>query len=240
MTRCLAVSSRGGMHKAQHEPCQDACLGIEYPSWSLVTVCDGVGSKSRARFGAKQATLAARDGLRYWARFPLVSTSALSRIIRGSWEARISAEIPEQCATTCLVAAASSEGNLIVGGLGDGIAAIIRFDGTVEQTTVRGQAFINNTIALGAPHQLGDWHWLEARRMFDGDIVLLASDGLADDLSERKIPEFARWIVDEFGGLPTRLRTTRLRCELQQPGAVMNADDKSVAMLWRANKATNQ
>lgn len=52
-----------------------------------------------------------------------------------------------------------------------------------------GTDFANETLALGVPHRLRDW-WIEQLPPHPRRIVVIASDGIADDLRPDRLGGF--------------------------------------------------
>jgi serine/threonine protein phosphatase PrpC len=122
---------------------------------------------------------------------------------------------PIDCATTCLVACVSANGRLSVIGLGDGIALIKKTDGQLITIIDRSTEFSNQTKALGQPHKLDDWKVCNLDFFEPGMQVLLATDGIADDLEPGKLSELIPWLTKEFGLLPPLKRTSSLHKTLR-------------------------
>jgi serine/threonine protein phosphatase PrpC len=235
----FGASVRGPHHSTLHEPNQDAWSGKMYKTYALITVCDGLGSRKNSKIGAAKACKAVTQAVHAWMKCSNVPIQTLLRLVKLFWEMNISPLNPSECATTCLFAVLISDNRLIIGGLGDGIAAIRHSDGQVIKAVDRGEAFLNHTLALGDPHKLDDWKLIDFKEYQPGDIVMLASDGIADDLVDERIPDLMNWLVKEYGSMAPKERTSALRKELINWPTSSHQDDKTIALLYYTNGDTN-
>jgi serine/threonine protein phosphatase PrpC len=231
----FGVSVRGPRHAYLKEPNQDAWSGRSGQNYSLIVVCDGLGSRSNSDIGAKAACRAVKEAVRYWVKIPDASTHHLLRLVKLFWEMRISPLDTKSCATTCLFACGFPSGRLIVACLGDGIAVVKCSTGSLIKVVERGENFLNHTLALGDYHKLDDWKLLDMPQFSIGDCVLLATDGIADDLIAEQIPQFVDWLISEFSFRNSRERYYALRKALIEWPTPKHQDDKSLALLFRTN-----
>lgn len=230
----FGASVRGPLHQSLGLPNQDAWLGHTTARGAMIAVCDGLGSRPMAKLGAIQACLAARDAINSWNQLPNRSASTLPRLIRAFWEMRTAPAEPDQCATTCLFAAATRQGRLIIGGLGDGLA-LLRFpDGNTRRLIERGSSFTNQTLGLGVPHKLSDWVLDVVPVAEPHTAVVLATDGIADDLVEDRMSGFANWLCERFLPMPPSARYRAIEKELRNWPTPSHQDDKTVAVLTHA------
>ena len=236
----FGASVRGPRHLRMKEPNQDAWLGKSYKNYAIITVCDGLGSRSNSKKGAQTACRAVRQAFKTWVKCSDVTVQHLLRLIKLLWEMEISPSTSRDCATTCLFACMTDDNRLIIGGLGDGIAIVKRYDGTVMKVIERGEAFLNHTIALGDPHKLEDWKYLDILESHPGDIILLATDGIADDLIEERIPDLTEWLIKEYGSMPPKDRSQALRKAIHNWPTPSHQDDKTIAILYRVDGGDKQ
>jgi serine/threonine protein phosphatase PrpC len=229
----FGISTRGPKHIYLKEPNQDAWSGRTARSYSLIVVCDGLGSRRESKKGARAACKAVQEAVRSWVKIPNAPIHYLLRLVKLFWEMRISPLNPKDCATTCLFACAFTSGRLIVACLGDGIAAMKSSDGSLLKVVDRGENFLNHTLALGDHHKLEDWKVLDVPEFRTGDCVLLATDGIADDLIDERIPEFVDWLTAEFGSLHPQDRYYALRKTIVEWPTPLHQDDKTLALLFK-------
>jgi len=147
------------------------------------------------------------------------------------WELKLVDLDLSEHATTCIATCITNSGRLVIVGLGDGIALVRFSDGSLSQIISRDTDFSNRTIALGTPHHLSDWKTFEVEKIALGTTVLLATDGISDDLMPEKYPEFIEWIMQKFGYLNPAERKKGLRKALLAWPTPLHQDDKSLAVL---------
>jgi len=222
----------GPQHVQSKIPNQDAWYGQKKRNSVFITVCDGMGSRPNASEGSQAACKAVREAIRIWEKYPNAPTDYLLRFIKFIWEMKIAPLNPIDCSTTCLVACVSANGRLSVVGLGDGMALIRKPDGQLITIIDRSTDFSNQTKALGQPHKLGDWKVCNLDFFEPGMIVLLATDGIADDLEPGKLSELIPWLTKEFGLLPPLNRTSSLHKTLRDWPTPFHQDDKTLALLY--------
>lgn len=196
-----------------------------------LAVCDGLGSRPQARDGARAAARAARLAVRHWGAASQATPGQLIRLIELLWRLEVSPHDSQACATTCLVAAVQTRGGcsrVTVAALGDGLAAY-RENGTVTTVGGRGDGYANQTVALGTPHHMDAW----ATRTWETEAsfsLMLATDGVADDLQPAALPAFLDWL-DGLGRRAPRARGPTLRRALERWPVPGHSDDKTIAVL---------
>lgn len=227
----FGVSVRGPNHVRAQEKNQDAWLGSKTRSFAMIVVCDGLGSRPQSGMGARVACQAVNEAIRIWNKTPNASVSNLPKLIKLIWEMRLTGLNQVDFATTCIFACVTSSGRLIVAGLGDGIALIRSKDGSVNQVIGRETGFSNQTIALGSPHQLSDWKTFEIEQLTEGTTLLLATDGIADDLLPEKYSHFVEWLESDFSYMDPIKRKKKLRRALLDWPTPLHQDDKTLTVI---------
>jgi len=153
------------------------------------------------------------------------------------WELKVAPNDPAECSATCWLGLRLENGRLLVIGLGDGLALIRLPNGEVRSLGRAPGEFLNRTLSLGQAHRLPDWQVLEIERAEPDTIIVLATDGVADDLRSDRLGDWALSLVQDHGGQPAGERR-RLRQALQQWPTPGHNDDKTVAVLWQPEDAT--
>ena len=217
----------GPSHRAESKPNEDKWLGARGSFGTLVVVSDGMGSRREAQRGAEMACRAVLAAVRAWHRSRSHGIDSLLRQIESTWLQLIAPSQARDCAATCLFALAHSEGHLYVAGLGDGLAMIC---GPNSHELVVGRdmhGFVNET------HALGESRYWAARTVPQepGSVVILATDGVADDLIDDRLGDFARWLMNKFASLAPVRRWQALRKELINWPIPHHLDDKTLAVL---------
>ncbi|RDV36432.1 protein phosphatase 2C domain-containing protein [Bradymonadaceae bacterium TMQ3] len=230
MNRVVASSVRGPSHVRAGEPCQDAWLAVVDKRASLAVVCDGMGSRSQSREGSRAATLAARDAWRLWRRSPVGTIEDFIRLVEAAWRLRLGRVEAKNASTTCLIYAEDGHGRAALVQLGDGLIARRLPDGEVEVHPTRSEGF-GLTLALGTPHTLADWSFAFTEPVAPGDIFLLATDGVSEDLEPDRLGDLATWVVDDLGPLPRP--GVALARELRNWPVPHHQDDKTLLVMWK-------
>ena len=228
----FGATVRGPRNKRAATENQDSWIRARGAYGHVIVVCDGLGSRAASALGAQMACAAVRRAVGLW---PGIDSGAdpllLIRLVELLWRLSVSPRPLSECATTCMFALRENGGRFVLAGLGDGLAAM-RTEGT-SVTTFGGRRdsdFTDETVALGVPHQLEDW-WVATPAPASRNAVVLATDGVADDLHPPQIGGFVEWIVTEVGGLPSAARCRVLRRELTNWPVPHHTDDKTVAAL---------
>ena len=224
------ASVRGPRNQREGRANQDVWVKASGAFGHLIGVCDGVGSRRNADLGARAACRALRHAANHW---PGGSASAkhLVRLIEILWRLELKSHDAADCACTCTFALRASDGGLLLAGLGDGLAMLREGDEQLATFGGRGSGvFGNDTLALGAPHRIDDW-WIAMRPPAVGRVVVLATDGVADDLEEDRKGAFVDWLSSEVCELAPAARWRRLCSELRQWPVPSHGDDKTIAVM---------
>lgn len=226
------ASVRGPLHKKEGTPNEDAWHRGEGSFGKLVAVCDGMGSRSQARLGARAACLATREAVARWDKTCAAPLPYLVHLIELFWRLLIHPCSPSDAATTCLLALARPNGEWIVGGIGDGLAAVKTADAPVSVIIGdRREGFCNETVALGASPGMAAWQLAVVPPTQERRMAVLATDGVADDLIPEKLGDFCLWLADSFADLDPGDRWRRLVRELAAWPTPGHQDDKTLAVL---------
>lgn len=229
IVQTFGASVRGPRNQAEGRANQDAWTKASGAFGHLLGVCDGVGSRNEADVGAQAACRALRQAARHWRGG--VSEVHLVRLIETLWRLGIKQRKPSDCACTCMFALREPDGRLLLAGLGDGLAMIRHGGSDLMSFGGRGAgAFGNDTLALGAPHRIEDW-WIASDPPRPGRTVVLATDGVADDLEPARKGALVDWLSGEVGRLPAAARWRRLCRELREWPVPHHVDDKTIAVM---------
>lgn len=223
----FGASVAGPAHRALRKPNEDQWLGASGAFGSLVVVSDGLGSKDRARHGARKACIATLRAVRAWHKDGAGSLDDLIARIEPLWLEEIAPFDRSDCAATCLLALAHHDGRTYMATLGDGMA-VVRTRGAIERVEhPRASRFSNETQSLASG---GVW----AKRCFECaeiDIAVLASDGVSDDLRPDRLADFVAWLKDEIAAFQPVARWRSLQRELNEWPTPRHLDDKTIAVL---------
>lgn len=228
----FGASVKGPLHRSEGRPNEDAWEGIWGKFGTAIVVSDGMGSKPNARIGAQMACKAVKDALRYWGRVADAPPAVLLRLVHLIWGLQILPAGEEDSAATCLFAVVIPSGELLVAKLGDGIAAICEADGKVIVLGDERSGFTNQTTGLGVARSTKEWSIVTRPSLSPGAAVLLASDGIADDLRGDRLGDFTNFLIDHFGSMEPSQRWRSLCQELRNWPTPKHVDDKTLALLW--------
>lgn len=216
----------GPRHRYRREPNQDAWAPLRGRYFRGVVVADGLGSSSHGSRGARFACRATQIALKTWTRTgaPL---ETLGPLIETTWTDLLGDTTARDAQTTCLFGALSPDGYVVLGQVGDGLVAVATESDLVASTPSR-HGFGNETHALG-----GETGWRMERVPFpDSAALLLATDGVADDLSPHTTGDFVRHVIGDYGPLPRTTRWRRLAADLHAWPVPCHLDDKTIAALY--------
>lgn len=231
----MGASVQGPQHRKEKKPNQDAWLGRLARDSVLAVVCDGMGSRKHSAMGSRAACRAVADAVRHWASIPEAPPDLLLRLIHALWNVRVHQTGRDECATTCLFATVTKDKRLVLAQLGDGLVMLKTPHGitALESPSDR---FGNTTTGLGVAKDIREWRVHVEPRITGESVIMLATDGVADDLLPEKRADFINFLVAHYGGLPTVNRSRAIAKSLREWPTPRHLDDKTVAVLW--NDAT--
>jgi len=229
----FGASVRGRSHIQQSRPNEDAWMGMSGAFGTAIVISDGMGSKPNARIGAQMACRAVRDALKPWAKSENAPVATLLRLVHLFWGLRVLPQKEEDSAATCIFVAVLPSGEVTIAQLGDGIAAIRNADGSLEILQGERQGFTNQTTGLGIAKTTKDWTVITKPALSPNAAILLATDGIADDLVTDRIGDFIHTLVTEFGSMAPTDRRHALHQDLRNWATPNHLDDKTLAVIWR-------
>lgn len=227
----MGASVRGPEHRREGLPNQDAWLGRSSRKLALAVVCDGLGSRPRSATGARAACRAVGDAARLWGEVPDAPPDLLLRAIHANWNLRVHADGRDESATTCLFAMATADGRILLAQLGDGLV-LLKTPGGTTSLEPPAERFGNATTGLGIASDIREWRLHLEPNVTGAASILLASDGVADDVLPEKREDFLNFLVSQHGPRPALARTRALTKELRDWPTPRHRDDKTVAVLW--------
>jgi hypothetical protein len=235
MWDAMGASVRGPEHRREGLPNQDAWLIRRTRETTLAVVCDGLGSRSQSAAGSRAACRAVADSVRHWSASPGAPPDLLLRAVHALWNIRVHATGRDASATTCLFAVVTTDQRLLLAQLGDGLVLLSKA-GSTTTLEPSGERFGNVTTGLGIASDLREWRVHVEPRFHGSMAVLLATDGVADDLLPERRAGFLEFLVTRFGALPSRSRGKAIARELRAWPTPRHRDDKTLAILWTDEK----
>lgn len=224
------TSVRGRSHVAEGVPNQDAWSVRASGSRVVAAVCDGLGSRREAGLGARAGCRAAQLAAGAWIDRPNAPWELFVRLLHAHWTLLVHPHAPEEAASTCLVVLTSPDGRLTIARLGDGLAFIARASGGSEAFEPTRDGFCNQTTGLGLARSADEWTVHVAEPLGRDDALLLATDGVADDLVPERRHALVRHLVDQCTE-DGSLRSVRLRDLLADWPVPHHTDDRTMVLL---------
>jgi serine/threonine protein phosphatase PrpC len=155
----------------------------------------------------------------------------LFRLIHALWNVRVHAIGRDACATTCLFAVVTKDGRLLLAQLGDGLVMLKTPQGT---TTLEppSDRFGNATTGLGIAADVREWRFHFESHFTGAASILLATDGVSDDILSEKRTDFLTFLINQYGAQPPLQRAHSIAKQLRAWPTPRHLDDKTVAVLW--------
>lgn len=233
----FGASEIGPAHIASGKPNQDSWAAFHHFGCDVLVVADGVGSRDHSEFGSAGACRAVDQAVsnRVFLGLPLdlndegCKTAFLDEI-RNTWIDSIKPIDANDASTTCLFALRDGSGMLWVALLGDGCAAAVMRNGSVELLQDgKEDSFSNMTQSLTESTEASDWKVVGVDEN-KCKAVLLCTDGIADDLID--VEGFASSLVDDYCNLPATTAASEVMSMLLDWPTPKHSDDKTLACLF--------
>ena len=233
--RSFGASVIGLGHVAAGTSNQDAWASFHRVWGDGIVVSDGLGSKPFSDFGSRAACLAVARAVHDYSGNPNVDRAMLADRIKSKWISFLAPLAPRDCAATCLFAFRMNDGVIRMGMLGDGLAAVVKADGSVASLSDdKSEGFSNITAALSPDVTAKDWLWLSIPEE-DCQSIVLCTDGVADDLFD--VTGFIKEFCGAHWGLSSVSAARRIREALEKWPTLKHTDDKTIACLFREEVA---
>ncbi len=231
--KTFGASVRGPGHMRSGLPNQDALKTYRNTWGDVAVVSDGVGSLRTSEYGSKAACRAVLRAARHWTQMDDERAERLLAEIHQNWLAEVEPFIPEESSATCLFVIRPKQGRIVVGMLGDGLAAVIRTDGSYEELIDNKEDnFSNQTAALSRETKISHWKTL----LMDQDeccAVVLCTDGVADDLLPEKRSDFVRNLYEQGQNFAVVTLVRGVRKMLENWPVPKHSDDKTLVCMCR-------
>ncbi len=234
MLRAVGASVTGPGHLELGEGCQDAHSVKGWRGGWIAAVADGLGSRPHSALGAQVAVRSAHAVARKWERSTawrsLPSRDVATEIYRR-WLQTVPWSDKSVAATTLLLAICDADGYTRVWQIGDGLIVSL-VNGKAEIHTPERSGFGNETRALGVDTAWSAWHSTDLVLAGADDMLLLLTDGIADDIPQDLIDGFACTVRRELRNRSRRGARKWLQRELTQWATPGHSDDKTLAAIF--------
>lgn len=218
------------------EKLQDALGIINQKYFKLFIVADGLGSAKNSDFGAKKAIIAVEKAINQWRKLEKKDNKVLLQLIHFYWNLLIGDSNFEKkdCLTTCLFAYVDKlDKRMILGQLGDGI---LHFVSKEEIVLVKSLDDYNYTKSLGNSKSFDDWNLKSFSFDINDFTLLVATDGISEDLVENKETEFTEAIIQKMTKLKQNKRNNYLKQLLENWPTKFHSDDKTICIAWEKKR----
>lgn len=231
--KSLAISQTGPRHIRTNLPNQDAVIAKKFVWGEVISVSDGVGSRSLSQIGSAQACVATIKLAQYLSNSVIIhSKQQILYLFHAYWLSLLDSHNIEDCATTCLFAMRINQ-KIYIAMLGDGLITILQKDKRIqfiEQHDLNG--FANMTCSLNEQFNMDQWNFLIIDS-HDVNMICLCTDGISEDIQMSQRENFFRDLYDVY-----KLQTIRkIKCDirkwLKNWGVKNHQDDKSIAILMK-------
>ncbi|MBQ7178310.1 MAG: protein phosphatase 2C domain-containing protein [Victivallales bacterium] len=234
--KSFGASVRGPGHVRAAIPNQDAFCIKRYDWGKVAVVSDGVGSCSTSEYGAK-AVCRAVSLVSGRFDFQNGGISSLVEQFHEQWLLSIMPFKPETSSATCVFSICFNDSStVLLGMLGDGLAAVLKSDGTYfELTEDKNDGFSNQTGAFSPWTRPENWR---SASFGAGECkaVLLCTDGIADDLLPEQHENFVRHIYERGHSCPVETSTRELRKMLENWPVPKHSDDKTLVCIYQCEE----
>lgn len=227
----FAASVRGPGHVRWELPNQDAWQIVDDPEGEILVVSDGMGSYKYAKEGACACCQAVVAAAKLWSQVAAARPDAFLALLHHLWLFLIQPHVPEECHCTCLLAVRRNK-EFFLAQLGDGMVAVCGAEETFLPFGLPEKEFDNVTDGLGRDFSLPPWKWT-IMPVDEVSGILLATDGVADDLEENHVGAFVREIMDAArtdGPASVEKELTEI---LESWPVAGHSDDKTIAGIFR-------
>ena len=195
---------------------------------SVLCIADGLGSAIKSSIGSRLVCRAVVDCVRksLESQFPLSTKAIVQR-----WHFLVSKTgmSPRDCMTTCSFVIVNQHSKKVtIGRIGDS-AIYVEIDGVVMSGKEQ-KDFLNETEALGdgnsIPFSTESWSYCDSVR------VLLATDGICDELDDSSISSLMEYLATRYNCVSLKSRNHKFSHEIRSAFGNKNYDDKSIVFAW--------
>jgi len=212
---------------------QDAYIVKEYAFGTVFVVADGLGSNKHSEIGSQAVCKAVCEAARIWTRKEDSPPHLLIRLIHSIWELKIYPYPKKDCGTTCLFAIVLKNKKLVVGQLGDGLVCY-SMNNQLYVLNEKADEFGNLTNSISYVRSSNEWN-MEIRTIEHQDFVLLlATDGVSEDLIKERRMDYLHYLKDKICHLPSqRTRNLEIKNILNNWVTKHSIDDKTMIIIHR-------
>lgn len=207
---------------------QDAILTYEDDTLIVLALADGLGSAPCSDEGSKAICRSVVKNVR----MSILTSSPLSGTnIVNYWDAmlRMKGLNPQDCLTTSsFVLINKKDKKVTAAQIGDSQIYLIPDGRFIDNAKEKDFANITECIGPGnsVKYSVTGHHFEDSIR------VLIASDGICDELEPNTIPAMTDYLAERYSAMPKGKRNLALSGEVRRSFYKRNSDDKSMIFLW--------
>jgi len=209
---------------------QDAVMLRRVRSGWLAVVCDGLGSRKKSAWGARQACRAVKsaiENITLW-----FDEQEFCELVQQFWLNYIKPEKATDASTTCIVAYIDDFGCFNIAQLGDGLV-LCKSDGELHVVTPERQSFSDQTCAMSNELSVENWSFYEGEIKRAGDGIVLMTDGVSEDIDSQRFVDFFTTLYEDTYKLKRRTMSRNITQQLHDWPTQGHSDDKSLAGIFR-------
>lgn len=221
----IAASTIGKTHVSRNMPNQDAYLVEEFENGFCLAVADGVGSDTNSEFASKAAVEAVRD---VFINYTPEMLNNLHKLLCDSFNVKMQDAPVASSGTTCIFCVYLYEQGLFLGQVGDGICSGF-VDGEPFVLAEKESDFSNLVHPLVVDCQPNLWKIIHFQGVASIELML-ATDGVADDILPGKAPNFSRYLISLVAEFSEAERQNYLTDILQNWETPNSNDDKTIIL----------
>lgn len=229
----LGVSMRGPAHAREGLPCEDHWSICRRKGMTTIAVSDGMGGCSAAREAARAACKVAHDCAHVWSRAAQAVPEDFMALFALMWKMWLGDRDARPFGATLLFAVVREDGTAHVFQLGDGLVGWLLEDGTFHRLRDRDSGFGNLTCGVADAGESTAWRDASIKAVPQWRAIVLATDGVADDLREDALPSFLGLLAAEAISNGAGKTRAWLRSEFKNWPTPNHLDDKTLTICWR-------
>jgi len=222
-----AAKQKGKYHIEKHIPNQDNYLVYNNDEYTVVAICDGMGSKKHSRYGSYQLCRVIKNIIVKNLKKGKLNAVNIIQAIQRKWKYKVFPFNKKSCDTTCLFAVIS-EKNILACQLGDGLIVILE-DDEVSVIKESDSEFSDETNGI-ATSSVNDWQIKIIKKKTNSSYkLLLCSDGISGDIFRETIGEFVEEVAMNVFG--TYKKNQYLQKLLENWPNKYSIDDRSIVVV---------
>lgn len=238
----LGAGVPGRAHLERGTGSQDALRLRRYGYGCIAAAADGVGLHRYAEYGSRAAVQAVHEVFCAYVRGD-VNRRCITRTIAARYGTLVKPRYRTQADTTCIFLAHIYKEGLYLGQVGDGICCGF-LNGAPFSLGEKEEEFTNLVVPLSASGGGTAPRWRTRfipREKLRSAELMLATDGVSEDLLPGREAAFARWLLEETADRDRKAGEKKLQTILERWETPLSRDDKTVGLYrYKAAEAAEE